>query len=30
MLAEIIMEFTKIEENTEMASEKVLCWAKKE
>ena len=29
MLTEIIMELTKIEENAEVTSEKVLCWAKR-
>ena len=29
MLAEIIMELTKINENAEVTCEKVLCWAKR-
>ena len=29
MLSEIIWELTKIQENTEVTSEKVLCWAKR-
>ena len=29
VLEEIIMEFTKFEENTEITTEKVLCWAKR-
>ena len=30
MLAEIIRELTKIQENTEIMSENVLCWGKRE
>ena len=29
MLAEIIRELTKIQENTEIMSENMLCWAKR-
>ena len=29
MLAEVIRELTKIQENTEITSEKVMCWAKR-
>ena len=29
ILAEIIRELTKIQENTEIMSENVLCWAKR-
>ena len=29
MFAKIIMELIKVKENTEMTSEKALCWAKR-
>ena len=29
MLAEIIMELTKVGENTDITSKKALCWAKR-